>query len=271
MREPQPGEVGWPTEEQIARQKQYAAEIKAELQRKYGTEERMPNYGSEKSSGAGLAGFAVLVLLSPVIIGALWMLLPAAFHFGEEMAAAPFIAYYDARDKAKCEKNGDIWRPAGDGHYSYCDTRRREAVEACIDNYVKLYPQEKRSLMALICRNEPTYRPIPPIQRSTKEEEWNDLFQKCVSGNVSKEQFQECQRKFGYAAEHEADEREARQKAVCKEWEDKHPVGSPIDVLHGYSDDGLTNLEGARFGAPVGCAGPLEDAYKKKLNSTGGY
>jgi hypothetical protein len=50
---------------------------------------------------------------------------------------------------------------------------------------------------------------------------------------------------------------------TCKAWEDKHPLGSPLDILHGKADDG-TNLEGAILGPLGGCHGPLETAYNSK-------
>jgi hypothetical protein len=53
---------------------------------------------------------------------------------------------------------------------------------------------------------------------------------------------------------------------VCAEWEAKHPLGSPIDVLHGKWDDGtLMPKEGVTLGSPQGCSGPLEDAYNSKM------
>jgi hypothetical protein len=42
---------------------------------------------------------------------------------------------------------------------------------------------------------------------------------------------------------------------LCKTWEDKHPIGSPVDRLP----------DGATLGAPEGCKGPLETAYEEKI------
>jgi hypothetical protein len=55
---------------------------------------------------------------------------------------------------------------------------------------------------------------------------------------------------------------------ACADWESKHPLGSPVDVLHGKWDDGTPMpKEGVTLGTPQGCSGPLEDAYNLKLDS----
>jgi hypothetical protein len=67
-----------------------------------------------------------------------------------------------------------------------------------------------------------------------------------------------------------AAEEEIRQKAAtvklaqtCKEWEDKHPIGTPVDVSTGKADNGMS-VE-IMVDSPEGCTGPLETAYNEKL------
>jgi len=60
-------------------------------------------------------------------------------------------------------------------------------------------------------------------------------------------------------------EKEAKAAAklvqTCKEWEGKHPLGSPVDV---WAQDGSA-LAGSTIGSPAGCDGPLETAYDEKM------
>jgi hypothetical protein len=61
-------------------------------------------------------------------------------------------------------------------------------------------------------------------------------------------------------------EQAKRDAQACADWESKHPLGSPIDVLHGKWDDGTPMpKEGVTVGTPQGCSGALEDAYNLKL------
>jgi len=56
---------------------------------------------------------------------------------------------------------------------------------------------------------------------------------------------------------------------TCKEWEQKHPFGSPIDRLYGKWDDGTEMpSEGIILGSPEGCRGPLETDYNRRLGQT---
>jgi hypothetical protein len=48
---------------------------------------------------------------------------------------------------------------------------------------------------------------------------------------------------------------------TCKEWEQKHPLGSPVDV---WGRDGSA-LDGSVLGTPEGCEGSLETAYREKM------
>ncbi len=68
----------------------------------------------------------------------------------------------------------------------------------------------------------------------------------------------------------EEEKRQAHQKRIaeaaaaklaqtCKEWEQKHPLGSPVDV---FTIDNSTDK--VVIGTPDGCDGPLETAYKEK-------
>jgi hypothetical protein len=53
---------------------------------------------------------------------------------------------------------------------------------------------------------------------------------------------------------------------ICRNWEDKHPIGSPVDRLHGQWDNGeKMPPEGVILGVPNGCKGPLETAYEEKI------
>jgi hypothetical protein len=55
-------------------------------------------------------------------------------------------------------------------------------------------------------------------------------------------------------------------ETICKNWEAKHPIGSPVDRLHGQWDDGeKMPPEGVIVGVPEGCEGPLETAYEEKV------
>jgi len=74
---------------------------------------------------------------------------------------------------------------------------------------------------------------------------------------------QEAQREAENAKQ-EAQKKAALEK-VCKDWEDKHPIGSPVDALHGNFPDGTKIPEGLFIGTPEGCQGPLEIAYSEKL------
>jgi hypothetical protein len=66
-------------------------------------------------------------------------------------------------------------------------------------------------------------------------------------------------------AKQEAQKKAALEK-VCKDWEAKHPIGSPVDKLYGHWDDGTKMPgEGVTLGTPQGCQGPLEIAYNEKL------
>jgi hypothetical protein len=57
---------------------------------------------------------------------------------------------------------------------------------------------------------------------------------------------------------------------VCKEWEQKHPLGSPLDRVFGNKSDDSTNIpEGAILGSPEGCQGPLETDYNQRLKRVG--
>jgi hypothetical protein len=69
----------------------------------------------------------------------------------------------------------------------------------------------------------------------------------------------------------EEERRQAHQKRIaeaaaaklaqtCKEWEQKHPLGSPVDV---FTIDNSTDK--AVIGTPEGCEGSLETAYKEKM------
>jgi len=69
----------------------------------------------------------------------------------------------------------------------------------------------------------------------------------------------------------EEDRRQAHQKGIaeaaaaklaqtCKEWEQKHPLGSPVDV---FTIDNSTDK--VVVGTPEGCEGLLETAYKEKM------
>jgi hypothetical protein len=53
----------------------------------------------------------------------------------------------------------------------------------------------------------------------------------------------------------------ARLLQTCKEWEGKHPLGSPVDV---WAQDGSA-LAGSTISSPAGCEGPLETAYDEKM------
>lgn len=46
----------------------------------------------------------------------------------------------------------------------------------------------------------------------------------------------------------------AKLAQTCKDWEQKHPVGSSVDFM-----------DGTVLGSPEGCEGPLESAYKEKV------
>jgi hypothetical protein len=57
---------------------------------------------------------------------------------------------------------------------------------------------------------------------------------------------------------------------TCKEWEQKHPLGSPIDRLYGKWDDGTEMpTEGVTLGSPEGCQGSLETDYNQRLKRVG--
>jgi hypothetical protein len=93
----------------------------------------------------------------------------------------------------------------------------------------------------------------------------------CVSGFFGwarYEAWQEARQEAKREAENARQEGEKRAKLekVCKEWEDKHPIGSPVDKLYGRWDDGTKMPEGGVIlGTPEGCQGPLEAAYNEKL------
>lgn len=75
---------------------------------------------------------------------------------------------------------------------------------------------------------------------------------------------QEAQREAENAKQ-EAQKKAALEK-TCKDWEDKHSIGSPVDKLYGHWADGTKMPdEGFTLGTPEGCQGPLEIAYNEKL------
>ena len=53
----------------------------------------------------------------------------------------------------------------------------------------------------------------------------------------------------------------AKLAQTCKEWEQKHPIDSTVDVF--TVDD--SSVVGGILGVPEGCQGPLETAYKEKM------
>jgi len=53
----------------------------------------------------------------------------------------------------------------------------------------------------------------------------------------------------------EAEAAAAKLADTCKEWEQKHPLGSPVGSA----------LDGAMMGSPDGCEGQLETAYNEKM------
>lgn len=66
-------------------------------------------------------------------------------------------------------------------------------------------------------------------------------------------------------------QRQAELAKTCKEWEDKHPVGSPLDKLQGKWDDGTKIPYGTILGSPTGCEGPLETAYNGQIGPWNNY
>ena len=54
-----------------------------------------------------------------------------------------------------------------------------------------------------------------------------------------------------------------KQTSTCREWESKHPIGSPLDVS--VVNPGVQVV----WDPPPGCSGPLEDAYSKRQTAGG--
>ncbi len=77
---------------------------------------------------------------------------------------------------------------------------------------------------------------------------------------------QEAQREAENAKQ-EAQKKAALEK-VCKDWEDKHPIGIPLDKVRATVwDEHGTKVPGQEviLSPPEGCEGPLEIAYNEKL------
>ncbi len=60
-----------------------------------------------------------------------------------------------------------------------------------------------------------------------------------------------------------------KQTRPCREWERKHPIGSPLDFINLQEQRGGSFIKGVSGGtqivlAPPGCSGPLEEAYSKR-------
>jgi hypothetical protein len=87
------------------------------------------------------------------------------------------------------------------------------------------------------------------------------------------EAWQEARQEARQEAEYEAEQaKQAAQKQTelaktCREWEDKHPLGSPPDKM--FTDQGgltekLTEKHYWVLGPPQGCEGPLETDYNTR-------
>jgi hypothetical protein len=91
-----------------------------------------------------------------------------------------------------------------------------------------------------------------------------------VASLVKYEAWQEARKEAQREAE--TAKQEAEKKAVlekaCKDWEDKHPIGSPLDKVRATVWDGHGTKhpdEEVVLDPPEGCEGPLEIAYNEKL------